>query len=195
MQANSATLVVKLFQLAIRAGSAVDQNFLYNTHNFIAAKKSTWYADIIAKINLEPRNEPITQPITTPRAQSNSIASTPLSNTTSAAAQYAAIATKPAPTPTNKPTTTSNTPTPATTAPATSVQPTPAAAQAFNNLLDPNPLSNNIAAKSPRNPAPTAASVKPVTTTTTSSSNTTTVTPSTAPAPKSSGKIVANPLM
>ena len=49
MNPQSATLIVKLYQLAVKTG-AVDQHFLNQTLQHITYKKGTWYQDIAAKI-------------------------------------------------------------------------------------------------------------------------------------------------
>lgn len=49
MNNQSATLVVKLYQLA-KSSDAVDPKYMANTLEHLAAKKGTWYQDILSKI-------------------------------------------------------------------------------------------------------------------------------------------------
>jgi hypothetical protein len=51
MSSQSASLVVKLVQLAVKAGPAVEKSFLDNTLKSLALRKGQWYADILGKIN------------------------------------------------------------------------------------------------------------------------------------------------
>jgi len=50
MNPQSATMVVKLFQLA-KKSEAVDASFLKSTLAHIQDKKGAWYADVAAKIS------------------------------------------------------------------------------------------------------------------------------------------------
>ncbi len=49
MNNQSATLVVKLYQLA-KSSDAVDPKYMSNTLEHLSAKRGTWYADIVTKI-------------------------------------------------------------------------------------------------------------------------------------------------
>jgi hypothetical protein len=51
MASQSASLVVKLVQLAVKAGPAVEKAFLDNTMKSLASRKGQWYTEILNKLS------------------------------------------------------------------------------------------------------------------------------------------------